>query len=141
MKLYIRAFADSQAEIYRDIKSKSSVVIEHLIKLFLYPNSNNLNHWKTEIFAAMSRVPKLKRTKKYTESKNILKYSWNIWNDSIADMIDVIQNDYGLSNTPPDIIYNNVHIYLAWISDKLSRFGYVTSNQIYSKIDDLIQSM
>ena len=138
MKLYIRAFADSQAEIYRDIRSKSSIVIEHLIKVFMYPDSDDLNHWKQEIYAAMSRVPKLKRTKKYPESKNILKYSWNIWKDSIDDMIQVIENDYGSSNIDSNTIYNKIYKYLNWLADELTNFGYVTSKQIYVEIDSLI---
>lgn len=138
MKLYIRAFTDSQAEIYRDIRSKSSIVIEHLIKVFMYPDSNGRNYWKQKIHAAMSRVPKLKRTKKYPESKNILKYSWNVWKDSIDDMIQVIETDYGPSNIDSTMVYNKIYEYLDWLADKLTSSGYVTSKQIYIKIDSLM---
>ena len=139
MRLYIRAFADSQAEVYRDIRGKSSVVIEHLIKIFLYPNSINSNHWKIEVAGALSRVPKLKRIKRYPEAKNIMKYSWKIWEDSICDMISEIVKEYGQpEHADFKSIYDKIHEYLAWISEELSKYGYVSNNKIYNEIQSLL---
>lgn len=141
MKLYVKAFANSQKEIYRILENKSSVVIEHIIKLFLVPYSQDRNHWKQEIYAALSRVPKLKMSHKYPSSSNILKHTWNIWHDSIFDMCNVIAKEYGVTCLQDDKrhVYIICHQYLTWLADNISDSGYITRTAAYNMLDKLLR--
>lgn len=141
MKIYIKAFANRQKEIYRMLESKSSVVLEHIAKLMMCPNHSDVNHWKQEIFAALSRVPKMKSSNKYPSSNEILKHTWNIWYDSLLDMVKAIADEYDvkLDKKTARQIYTSSHEYLTWLSDNLSLSGYVTRTKVYNELDKLLK--
>lgn len=45
----ISRFADSRNQIKTELRSVTKIVMNHLIKVFLYPNVQEQNHWKREI--------------------------------------------------------------------------------------------
>lgn len=49
MYLYVRAFADKKSQIKSDLRGATKVVMNHLIKVWLYPEVREQNHWKKEI--------------------------------------------------------------------------------------------
>lgn len=52
---------ENKSQVRQDIVNVEGKIIEHLLKCFLYKDStNNLNHWKQEIFSFLYEVPKLK---------------------------------------------------------------------------------
>lgn len=141
MKLYVRAFAESQTGVFRDIKNHSAVVMEHLIQIFLYPKSEAIPHWKQEVSAALNRVPKLKRSKKFPTADEIIKHSWSIWEDSIQETINVIIEDYGPSGVNVTRVYACVENYMYWISEQLAKSGYVSNTRIYNYIDEMLNNL
>lgn len=138
MKKLIVAFADTSKDVFDRIKDKSPVAIEHLIKIFCYPESESVNHWKREVAGSLSRVPKLKRTKKFPKNSDILKASWDIWEDSIYETMLEIVDEYN-RYTPAKYadIYRKIHKYFIWLASQLESSGYVSSTRISKKIDEL----
>lgn len=140
MDIYIENFADRQRDIHRYLVSRSDIVIEYLMKIFLYPESEKLSHWKLEVAVALNRIYKLKDTNKYPTKIWILLNSWNVIEDTIRDSIPVIMEDYGESeHADLNIIYDKIHSYFKWISEELSKTGRVSNTRIYSKIEELLE--
>lgn len=50
MKRRIFAFSRSTKYTYEKIKDQAENITEHLIKVFLWPNVQEANHWKKEIY-------------------------------------------------------------------------------------------
>ena len=46
MYLCVRSFADTRSQIRSDLRGVTKVVMNHLIKVWLYPNVQKQNHWK-----------------------------------------------------------------------------------------------
>ena len=140
MEIYIESFAERQKEIHRYLVSRSDIVIEYLIRIFLYPNRQELSSWKQEVAAALNRIYKLKDTHTYPTKFWILLHSWNVIEDTIKDSIPVIIEDYGESeHTEFNIIYNKIYTYFEWLAEELSKNGRVSNTKIYIKIEKLIE--
>lgn len=138
MKIYIQSFAETQQEIHRYLVSRADVVIEHLIKIFLYPERQEVSHWKQEVAATLNRVYKLKSDNKYPSKDWILENSWNVLDDIIRDSIVPIEEDYGHSSNDNFYnIYNKIYSYFDWLSGELSKTDRVSNTRIYDKIDEL----
>lgn len=93
MKRYIRSFAVTKREIQADLRASAKIVIEHLIKIFLYPNAQENNHWKREVSGALKKVPKLKGSNKLQSPSFILQSSWVVWEDQFDRFVEVIKED------------------------------------------------
>lgn len=60
MKLYIKrniyasheiivGMATSRSELMQDLLNRNPVLLEHLVKFFVYPDNDSQNHWKQEV--------------------------------------------------------------------------------------------
>ena len=81
MRLFVTEFGDSKREMERELKSKTSQIIQHLFKLYLMPNSINRNHWQREIANFLSDVSKLNGRNKFPTSKQL--YNWTYKNGAM----------------------------------------------------------
>lgn len=67
MKLYIRknivnpgevvlGMATSRSELMKDLIDRNPVLIEHVVKFYVYPDKDSQNHWKQEIAGYLDYV-------------------------------------------------------------------------------------
>ena len=80
---HIFALSRSRTNIYDKLADNSENVIDHLIKVFLWPDAQEQNHWKQEIWNFIRSVPKLKSSNKFPPYKKIRREIWNSYEDVI----------------------------------------------------------
>lgn len=136
---YIKSFAVSNKEIFKNLSSNSENLIDHLIKVFLWPDVQEQNHWKQEIWKFVHSVPKSKSTNKFPSANKIFEAIWEPFSDVIAEHILLWIGE--IEETPIKFSYSNVYKaineYCKWLSIELSTIGEVKSSEVYSKIEEL----
>lgn len=139
MKRYIRSFAVTKREVQADLRAAARVVIEHLIKIFLYPHAQETGHWKREVAAALNDVPKMKGSNKLPKAKFILDSSWMAWEDVFDRKVEVVKEDMieHPIDADVDVLYGAIDDYFNWISNELSQFGSISFTSIYREINYL----
>lgn len=136
----ILCFAENRQEVARDLKKGSENLYEHLIKVWMFPNVSEQNHWKVEIGTKfMVKVDKLKNTKRYPSAKFILDHTWNIWEDALMDRIPAVLEH--IDETPLDVsyynIYDAIHDYMTWAAEILSKRGVLNPKDCYNEVEQL----
>ena len=139
MYLYIRAMSESQAEIYRKVSDKADTILEHIIKLMLYPNSPSCDHWKAEIYAALNRVQKLRNNNKLPKAKLIYK-ALSSYNDVADNIINQVKQTEDLTPSGMDAydVVSVAECYQRWLSEKLSQEGAVVPNDVFDELNILL---
>ena len=114
-------------------------MIEHLIKIFLYPDAQENNHWRREVAAALNDVPKMKNSNKLPKAKFILDSSWMAWEDVFDRKVEVVKEDMVEDpiDISTDVLYAAVNEYFNWLSVELSTYSVVSNSDIYNEIDYL----
>ena len=139
MKIYVRSFAESKSQLRSDLRSVTKEVINHLIKIFLYPNAKEQRHWKQEVATFFNDMPKLKNSKKYPKADFLYENTWDVFKETtdnrIANIIDTMTEDP--IETSYEDVYNAIQTYFLWICGELSKYGIVRNNDIYQKIEDI----
>lgn len=139
MYYHISGFADSRNQIKTELRSVTKIVMNHLIKVFLYPNVQEQNHWKREIAQSLNDIAKQKGKNRFPTAKFLLQNTWEIYKDTLSTRLPVIIES--IEETPINYDINNVykaiHDYFNWLCDELSKTGIVRYNIIYSKIEEL----
>lgn len=139
MHFYIQGFADSRQQIISDLKAGTGHVLRHLIKIFLYPNAQEQNHWKGEVARFLYNVPKTKSNKKYPSKLFIYNHTWNIYEDNFDRWVDAVIGDMKEIPTSYDIgsLYNACEEYFSWLSEELSKYGIIKYDDAYSEIEEI----
>ena len=139
MYLYVRSFADTRSQIKSDLRGVTKVVMNHLIKVWLYPNVQEQNHWKKEIAQALNDVPKVKGRNRYPDYRFLIQNTWNIYEDSLYDRVDVIISSMKEDPIPFDFedLYQAMSDYFDWICYRLSEKGIINYSDIYDEIEKL----
>lgn len=136
----ILCFTDTNQEIKRKIHDSSDHIMEHLIKIWIFPNHDTVDHWKREVVGFLNKVPKTKNSKKYPSKEFILKNSWNVYED-ILDNIIISAIDEVEDATPiwfdESDIYKGIFEYFDWLSDELSTKGIILRQDAYAKIEEI----
>ncbi len=137
MYFYIRGFADSRQQIISDLKAGTGQVLRRLIKIFLYPNAQEQNHWKGEVARFLYNVPKTKSNKKYPSKSFIYNHTWNIYEDNFDRWVDAVTGDMEETPASCDIgsLYNACEEYFSWLSNELSKSGIIRYNDSYSVVE------
>lgn len=139
MKRRIFAFFRSTKDTYEKIKDQAENITEHLIKVFLWPNVQEVNHWKREIYANLYRSPKLKTNNKFPKYEALMYCTWDTTEDVIYEWSQGIID--GMEETPIEFDYSAlrsaIHDYYDWLCRNLSSSGLVTPKGVYSKIQEL----
>ena len=142
MYIYIRAMSEPQAEAYRRISDQAAKILEHIIKLVEYPEAQETNHWKQEIFGFLNEVRKLRGSNKFPKSKLIYK-ALTVSNDMIDKFIGRVHRTYKdmiPRNLPEDIILSAVEDYQKWLAEQLSKEGILDPDDIYNKLDEVVRN-
>lgn len=139
MYKYIKSFADTSSQIKSNLRGSTKVVMNHLIKIWLFPSAREQNHWKSEVAHALNDVPKQKGRNKFPKTEFLMKNTWNVYNDSLTNRIDAIISD--MSETPIPFDYDNIyyamHDYFVWICENLSKYGIISNSKIYEEIEHI----
>lgn len=139
MKVYIRAMGTPRSEIRHELTHASGELTEHLIKVYLYPNAQERNHWKTEIYSFLPRCPKLKSTNKFPESEFILECI-SAYLDQLEEMMYFVideNNEIDPERYNAEELENMVVQYFSWLAEQLSARGNVHSKSVYGKLDEI----
>lgn len=140
MKIF--ALSRCNQDVFSKLADKSETLIDHLIKVFLYPNAFEVSHWKQEVWTTLNRVPKLKSNNKFPTYQQIMKSIWNSYEDIIPNLVDLWISE--INEIPMKLSYENIHSaihqYMNWAAYELSTKGIVTSKSVY-KIIESIQSI
>ena len=141
MHIHIRAMSESQSKIYDHLTSVSRPILQHLIKLLIFPQNPNESHWKREVMSFLYDVDKLKGKNRWPSSKFIFK-ALTTHLDNIQAHVDYVkdtESEYDPVELPTNILISAVSEYFQWIADKLSTYGGVRAADIYNKIDEIIR--
>lgn len=139
MKRYIYAMALDKQSLIQELSGVSGKLIEHLIKLYLFSNSDTKNHWRKEVWNLLHQVPKLKSSKKFP-SNRMIRDIIGAYDDMTTELSTLVIEEYPdlkPYRTDSDELYTIVNNYLDWISDVLSNKGIVSSSEVYAKLDEL----
>lgn len=140
-KLKIFEMANSLKNIKDNLDNMSAVVLEHLAKLAILDSPQNKNHWRQEVYNFLHRTQKIKGTNKYPNSKIIFDSTWGRNGDSFEDVFirlalteykDIPVKSYDIKN-----ITENAKQYFKWLSEKLGENPVISSNEIYTKLNEL----
>jgi hypothetical protein len=130
--------------------SKRNVIIEHLIKLYYFRDSQWAGVWKRSVFSAVSSVPSWKRHK-FPAWDFIYSRLWkgieDVWDAQFGNRLDVVAGrlngggldvEVMLENPRPVDIGYLVQNYCYWLSHALEAKGQVSSVEVCEVIDDLL---
>lgn len=136
---YIRAFSRSRTDVLNKLADNSEHVIDHLIKVFLWPDVQEQAKWKEEIWNFIRSVPKLKSSNKFPSYKQIKNAIWNSYEDVIYEHIGLWIDEISEEPVPFDYedVYHAIEEYMTWLANTLSEKGVVRSSEVYSKIEGL----
>ena len=129
MKIYVKCMGKSKKDIIEDLDNKSVELIRHLIKILLYQDRGNLDHWSKELYGFLPSIPSLKGKNKYPSKDLSLSGLWGRSQNRIHRMITGMKKDYIYDPYPvsEDEIRDYVYKYLSWIAEELSIYGVLES--------------
>ena len=150
-KYILQEMALSKKALISKLLDLAPVVIEHLILIMLYPENNELNHWKGEIKGNSSKYYKLKQSNKYPTyddlSGDYLQTIYETVDDQLVYYIDEAYRKES-ENLPKYISIKNIKLdkmkeliktYFTTICKNIDKnTGIVDSNLIYKLLDDII---
>lgn len=121
------------------LENKTPELLNYLVKLYMYPNHENAQQWKQEIADSIRSVQKVKPFNKFPKKKDILKYTWYIWEDSFLNWVEVLPEDYGEPTRKIDLdeLYHSCQQYFEWLANELATIGLVTRKEICDKLVSL----
>ena len=105
-------------------------VVDHLVKLWMHPKHESVNHWMSEVYSNLPRVPKMKQVG-LPDKNFIMKYTYEGHADLIPDFVDEVTAKYGQSR---DVDLNAIDAwvksYFEWFSKSLTNSGRIEKNSV-----------
>lgn len=139
-RLPVLGMSSPKAQLELKLKSKSSMIMEHLLKLYLYShNESAYGHWQSEIYSLLNSVPKLKSNNKYPDKKFLMANLYRPQDHNFDAGIWRLQLKYGELNWNHEINvrFNKMsYDYFDQLSDSLSKVGHVKSSEVYQMLDN-----
>lgn len=140
MYRYIKAMSDKRADVRNELKYAGEQIALHLLKLLMYPDAQERNHWKQEIYAFLHKVPKLKKTNKWPEQEFIFE-AVSVYDDVVDNLILEVQDEEEqLTPINIDVVKAQQVLieYHSWIAQELSQYGILRRQSVYDKLDELV---
>lgn len=131
-----------RSQVAMDLEDITLQLTSHLIKLYMYPTSEDTSHWRQEIYNFLHNVPKLKMTKKFPSKQFILDNTININKEMIKIWYKIIDDDYSDNNNIYEYfdfnqMKNIILNYYDWLADNLSQQGIVSRKSVYNELERL----
>lgn len=146
MKLYIKsaeeilAMSKNQMKLASDLEDVTRPIVEHLIKLRLYPNTEFVTHWRSEIASFLCEVPVFKHNKHLPSAEFIVNNTIGVDYMLIRNLISVvISNMDSLIPAPFDYdeLVDDIVRYFKWLATNLSKTGKIARNTIFEMLKNL----
>ena len=149
MRLIFFEMALDKKDLERKLQSCSPKIIEHLLYLMLSPNCTTRKHWKQEIYSFLNDVTLIKGSKKNPKAKFIYDNTYGYRQDLIMRetyMKKFLKDVCAKENISTNLTITEVqeklnHVceeYFTWLSNELSENLYVTQDEVYEKIDEIL---
>lgn len=145
----LHEFARSASEIRAQLLDKTPITVEHITYLCIDPDNVNRAHWVSEIHAFINTIGMLKSTKKFPTKDFIYKASYGDSRDMFTNetfmtkfIKSVIKKErFNTDASIPEIMHTVDSAcvdYFTWLSDELSKTGFVDIDEVQEKLDSLI---
>lgn len=128
-------------EIRRDLTPRGKQVLRHIIKLVLYPDVQEYEHWKKEIFNFISDVDKVKGKNKWPDAKFIYESisTQNDMIDVIIKQIKLMESEYTPRDVDDATVLKAVESYQNWLAASLSKQGAIDPNDAFALLDTIVE--
>ena len=147
MKRYIKnaqavlGFALHRSEIAARLEENTRILMKHLVKLWMFPEASEVDHWRKEVYSFLNQVPRLKGVNKFPSGEFIFNSTFVPNESCIDDLYEDVYDDYTdnhtLVRTNCDAMHQVIEDYYIWISDVLSRRGLVSYKKVSQKLEEL----
>ena len=132
------------SDIGAEIEESTQLIVQHLAKLYLFPESRDVDHWREEVATFLNSVPLRKGKNKLPSAQFIYKNTFEANEAYIAQYYNVVCMDYVCDDNPVTLqprsindFVNKVKLYYVWLSNNLSRFRVLPNLEIKNKFKDL----
>ena len=132
------------SDIGAEIEESTQLIVQHLAKLYLFPESRDVDHWREEVATFLNSVPLRKGKNKLPSAQFIYKNTFEANEAYIAQYYNVVCMDYVCDDNPVTLqprsindFVNKVKLYYVWLSNNLSRFRVLPNLEIKNKLKDL----
>lgn len=131
--------SDDLKSIRDKIRDQTDQLVEHLIKLALFPECDSIDHWRAEVYSFLNKVPRIKGKNSWPKYK-LIREPLSIYEDMVDELVDHVKKDYkNLSPVPinPIKLQNMITAYNNWLASELSQRGRVDSDDVFAKLEEL----
>lgn len=140
-RIYGQAMSRRDAAAHFD--SKGPQLVKHLIKLYMYPNSDSVNHWKNEVLEFCSESVYLKGHKSFPKSSMIYEELWGKRRHMISRLVQHVK--FREADLKPRSNYSEVDLltriddYINWVSIELSKNEFLDLDEGCSRLDEFLK--
>lgn len=139
MKRKIYAMAASRKDAMRQIQDVSLPLIEHLIKLYMFPNAGYKTHWSKEVRNFFNSAPKLKGSNKLLSYKNI-RDAIALYEDQIDHLMKSVFTEYRQFEVERNDVAEAERMigdYLDWACEQVAAHIVFNSFGVMSKLEEI----
>ena len=146
----LNEIAEPLKSILQKIKDKSSTILVHLYKLYVIEDADDYEHWKKEIYNALSHIAEIKgkHKSKFPSSKAINKALTDNQVDKFyitlkaldSRLLKYYKNCKFKSDYDANKLLDIYTIYCNWLSEKLSVSGIVLWEEVREKLGELLEN-
>lgn len=139
MKRYVYSMAITKRAAIANIQSISLPLIEHLLKLYMFPNSGHCVHWAKEVRNFLYRVPRLKGSNKLLGYKAV-REAVSVYEDQIGSCINGLEKEYRdleIERSNVQEAESLVSKYLDWICTAVCNGEEISSFDVMGKLNEL----
>lgn len=139
MKGHIHAMAITKKAAIANIQSISLELTEHLLKLYMFPDSGHYTHWAKEVRNFLNRVPKLKGSNKLISYKAV-REAVSVYEDQIDSCMRGLKKEYrdlAVERSDNQEAQRMVSTYLDWICTRVCNGEDVSSYDVIDELKEL----
>ena len=139
---HIFAGALPRREISAKLDETTRTVIQHIIKVLLFPKSPKVPDWKQEVYDGLHNVSLIKGTNRLPSDRFILKNTIERYKQFIPVwQYNIVTDYYIIHGYPVEIPYDHlekkIKSYYQWLAGQLTVFGDVARTDVYDKLKSL----
>ena len=141
MYRYIRAMAAQRSQLKLLILQSSGQIVEHILKILMFPNVTTTNHWESEIYAFLPRIQKVKGSNKLP-GENFILDALTSYNDNLKIFIPSIlesESEFTPADLDLRVAEQAIYEYQKWLAHELATFGSVTPNSVKNELNSIIE--
>ena len=143
MKRYIKTSAMKKVDLASSIEEKTIPTMNALAQLYYFPNSENQNHWRQEVWANFHRISRLKRSNKLPSFDFIMLNTFECNKDQLNVVKNFVISKESKYEPDPDRLNNDsmfrdlVQDYFEWLADRFSQVVQISNDEVYEKLEEL----